>query len=75
VLGGLGEGRSLGIRRPRKGEDYSVPYVLWHGVADTLPNTTLRLFARSGHQPFLEQPEEFASTLADWMARQANDAP
>jgi proline iminopeptidase len=54
--------------------DYAVPYVLWQGVADTLPNTTLKMFDRSGHQPFLEQAEEFASTVADWMARQRNDA-
>lgn len=48
--------------------DYTVPYTLWQGVAEALPNTTFKLFDRSGHQPFLEQPEEFASTVADWMA-------
>lgn len=53
--------------------DYSVPYVLWQGVAETLPKTTLEVFERSGHQPFLEQPEELASTVAEWMARQTNE--
>jgi len=54
--------------------DYTVPYVLWQGVADSLPNTTLRVFDRSGHQPFLEQPEEFADAVADWMAGQTDNA-
>jgi proline iminopeptidase len=48
--------------------DYTVPYGLWEGVAETLPHTTMRLFSRSGHQPFLEQPEEFAAAVVDWMA-------
>jgi proline iminopeptidase len=48
--------------------DYTVPYVLWEGVAETLPHTTMRLFGRSGHQPFLEEPEEFGAAVEDWMA-------
>jgi proline iminopeptidase len=47
--------------------DYTVPYVLWEGVADTLPRTTMRLFDRSGHQPFLEEPEAFGAAVVDWM--------
>ncbi|HEX8098720.1 MAG TPA: alpha/beta hydrolase [Actinomycetota bacterium] len=47
--------------------DYVVPYVLWEGIADRLPGATFRLFERSGHQPFFEEPEEFASALMDWM--------
>lgn len=54
--------------------DYVVPYVLWEGIADRLPNATFRLFERSGHQPFFEEPEEFASALMDWMARQPGSA-
>ena len=50
--------------------DYVVPHVLWDGVADTLPNTTLRLFEKSGHQPFFEEPQVFADALSEWMADQ-----
>lgn len=50
--------------------DYVVPYVLWDGLADTLPNATLRLFEKSGHQPFFEQPQAFADALSEWMAEQ-----
>jgi proline iminopeptidase len=47
--------------------DYTVPYWWWEGVAEQLPKTILRVFARSGHQPFLEEPDRFASTISDWM--------
>ncbi len=50
--------------------DYIVPHVLWDEIADTLPSATLRRFERSGHQPFLEEPEEFATAVAIWMAGQ-----
>jgi len=30
---------------------------------------TLQLFDRSGHQPFFEEPEVFASAVAGWMTR------
>ena len=49
--------------------DYVVPYVLWDGVAERLPDFTFRLFERSGHQPFFEEPDEFASALKEWMTR------
>ena len=54
--------------------DYTVPYVLWEGLADTLPHTTMRLFGRSGHQPFLEEPEAFGAAVVDWMAGEGKDA-
>jgi len=47
--------------------DYTVPHVLWNGVVEALPDATLRLFERSGHQPFFEEPEAFAAAVADWM--------
>ena len=50
--------------------DYTVPYVLWEGIAAQLPRATLRIFEHSGHQPFFEEPDEFASALTDWMASQ-----
>ena len=51
--------------------DYTVPYTLWSGVAEKLPTATLRLFERSGHHPFVEEPEAFTLALADWMGRLA----
>ncbi len=50
--------------------DFTVPYVLWNGVAEGLPDATLRIFEESGHQPFFEEPEMFADALSDWMAEQ-----
>ena len=50
--------------------DFTVPYVLWDGVAEGLPHATLRVFEKSGHQPFFEEPEVFADALSDWMAEQ-----
>jgi proline iminopeptidase len=50
--------------------DYSVPYALWDGIVDTLPNATLQVFEQSGHQPFFEEPDRFAETLSKWMASQ-----
>ena len=47
--------------------DYTVPYTMWRGVTDTLPNATFRLFERSGHQPFVEEPDLFTSVVTDWM--------
>jgi proline iminopeptidase len=48
--------------------DYVVPYVLWQGIAEKLPNATLQLFERSGHQPFFEEPDRFAAAVTSWMA-------
>jgi len=48
--------------------DYTVPHVMWDGLADALPGATLRLFDRSGHQPFFEEPEAFAEALTEWMS-------
>ena len=49
--------------------DYTVPYILWSGVAETLPTATLRIFPRSGHHPFFEEPQAFSAAVADWMGR------
>jgi len=48
--------------------DYVVPYHVWDGIAETLPNATFRLFERSGHQPFFEEPDAFAAALEEWMS-------
>jgi proline iminopeptidase len=50
--------------------DYTVPYGLWDGIADSLPNATLQIFDHSGHQPFFEEPDRFAEALSEWMAGQ-----
>ncbi|HSS49314.1 MAG TPA: alpha/beta hydrolase [Thermoanaerobaculia bacterium] len=49
--------------------DYVVPYGLWDGIPTQLPNATLEIFERSGHQPFFEEPDRFATAMTDWMAR------
>ncbi len=48
--------------------DYVVPPLLWDGIADRIPNLTVGLFERSGHQPFFEEPERFAEAVEEWMA-------
>jgi proline iminopeptidase len=48
--------------------DYAVPWVLWKDAVAALPGATLHVFERSGHQPFLEEPDEFAAVLAEWMS-------
>jgi proline iminopeptidase len=47
--------------------DYVVPYTMWDGIVDALPDATLHLFERSGHQPFFEEPERFVDVLTTWM--------
>jgi proline iminopeptidase len=48
--------------------DYSVPHVAWRDAVTQLPLATLRIFTRSGHQPFFEEPEAFADAVTAWMA-------
>jgi proline iminopeptidase len=48
--------------------DYVVPHHLWKGLVPRLPSATLRIFERSGHQPFFEEPDRFAESLSAWMA-------
>jgi len=43
--------------------DYVVPWTLWEDIAATLP-ATLRVFERSGHQPFVEEPEAFVAAVS-----------
>jgi proline iminopeptidase len=50
--------------------DYTVPCGLWEGIPARLPNATLEIFERSGHQPFFEEPDRFVAALTGWMARQ-----
>lgn len=47
--------------------DYTVPYTLWRGVREKLPSATLRIFDRSGHHPFFEEPQAFTAAVTDWI--------
>ena len=51
--------------------DYAVPFTMWDGIVDKVPNARLHLFERSGHQPFCEEPARFAEVVLAWMARSA----
>jgi len=48
--------------------DYIVPPTLWDGVAERLPGSRRVLFERSSHHPFVDEPERFASVVAEWIA-------
>lgn len=48
--------------------DFVSPPALWSELVPELPNATVEIFERSGHQPFFEQPERFAEVVASWMA-------
>ncbi len=54
--------------------DYAIPYTMWNGITETLPDATLHLFERSGHQTFFEEPERFAEVVRAWMARTVQSA-
>ena len=47
--------------------DYVVPHHLWDGIPSTLPDATFQLFAESGHQPFVEEPDRFTAAVTAWM--------
>jgi len=49
--------------------DYAVPYTPSNGIAEKLPNATLRIFERSGHHPFVGEPEAFSAAVTDWVSR------
>jgi proline iminopeptidase len=49
--------------------DYVIPYTMWDGIIDTLPDATLHLFEQSGHQTFFEEPARFVEVVSAWMAR------
>lgn len=49
--------------------DYVVPWPLWQPVLPSLPTATFELFERSGHQPFVEEPQRFVEVTGDWLRR------
>ena len=38
------------------------------GIPARLPSATFELFEKSGHQPFFEEPDRFATAVTDWFA-------
>jgi proline iminopeptidase len=54
--------------------DYVVPHIMWKGIVDTLPDATMHVFERSGHQTFFEEPERFVEVVRAWMARTVESA-
>lgn len=55
------------LQAPPGGDDEPAGVPLWEEIAPTLPTATLRVFSESGHQPFYEEPEEFARVVSDWI--------
>lgn len=48
--------------------DYLVaPPSLWDSVDDTIPHIKKVVFEQSGHNPMMEEPETFDSTLINWI--------
>jgi proline iminopeptidase len=47
--------------------DYVSPCLLWDGIPAKLPRATFHLFEQSGHQPFVEEPEQFVAAVTNWM--------
>ena len=54
--------------------DYVSPYTMWDGIVETLPNATMHLFERSGHQTFFEEPERFVEVVRAWIGRSGEPA-
>lgn len=48
--------------------DFLVPPSLWE-AGTRPPRTTVEIFERSGHTPFVEEVEVFERRLLDWLAR------
>jgi len=47
--------------------DYVAPVGFAEELAAGHPGTTLRIFERSGHQPFVEEPEVFVTAIVEWL--------
>jgi proline iminopeptidase len=47
--------------------DYVVPHLMWDDVIIRLPTATKRIFERSGHQPFVEEPDRFTAEVTQWL--------
>ncbi|MBO9542122.1 alpha/beta hydrolase [bacterium] len=45
------------------------PHYTWSPIRAKFKDLTVRLFAKSGHTPQLEEPEAFDTALLEWLAR------
>ena len=48
--------------------DYRVPYPSWLAIADRVPAVTVEMFNRSGHWAPIEEPDQFATSVAQFLA-------
>lgn len=48
--------------------DYASPPALWNDLLPSHLIATPHLFEHSGHQPFVEEPDEFVRALLSWIA-------
>ena len=48
--------------------DYRIPYSSWLQLADSVPGLTVETFHRSGHWAPIEQPDQFANSVAEFIA-------
>lgn len=48
--------------------DFAVPFTMWDGEREKIPNLSYHLFDRSGHYPMLEEQELFDLLLLEWIA-------
>jgi proline iminopeptidase len=55
--------------------DYVVPHTMWDDVLPKLATASFRLFERSGHQPFFEEPQRFVEVVTEWMGQAAAGRP
>jgi proline iminopeptidase len=49
--------------------DWTCPPAQGERLLMGLPNAELRLFEKSGHMPFLEEPDLFTTVVKDWLRR------
>ncbi len=47
--------------------DFPCPYYLWEKYESIIPNLTLKVYERAGHNPFMEYPEEFTRDVLAWV--------
>jgi proline iminopeptidase len=47
--------------------DYASPGAMWDDLLPSMLIATRQVFEKSGHQPFVEEPEEFSTALLEWM--------
>lgn len=50
-------------------DDFITPLSQAERLQQGMPNADLVVFERSGHMPYIEEPERFATTVRDWLAK------